>query len=165
MTSKKKIYKGEHVKSLHNYKTHTRARTHTHTHTHAHTQKRARARATRWQDGQVRTPEVSPADEHPAESSHNTKYKNPPYTNSSVFSPLSLYLSPPFYRLQESECSLLSHLYRGRTLQSPTVPAAFCSRCFTPPPGLQRAGFEAQGTAKVLHSSTAGLLTVGTQRS
>ena len=51
----------------------------THTHTHA----RARVGKT------IRSSEVSPADEHPADNSHNTTYKNPLYTNPSVFPPLS----------------------------------------------------------------------------
>ena len=74
--------------SLHNYEgthAHTHTPTHTHTHTHTH--------AAHWQDSHVRSPAVSPADEHPAESSQTTKYKNPLYRNPSVFSPLSVSLS------------------------------------------------------------------------
>ena len=77
---------GGSVISLQNYE-HTRTHTHTHTHTRTH--------AARWQEGQVRSCKVSPVNEHPAESNHNTKSKNP-LTGTLLSFPLSLSL--PLYR-------------------------------------------------------------------
>ena len=91
--------------------THARVCAHTDTDTDTHTH------ATCWQDSQVRSPKVSPADKHLAKSSHTTKSKNPLYMNPSVFSPLSI---SPFLPLS---------LHPSLSPSLPPSPRLFLSFC------------------------------------